>query len=120
MRAHEGLAKFWNNFELLGRGLTESPGPIIKFEALIGCIFEIERSYKTYCDQVGLIVNGTKLDCKRDRDLRPLWEEWRVRHNALVAAYEPIKRDSRFGKLFRPARESHWGTTIEQQPDVFS
>ncbi|TKV80139.1 hypothetical protein FDV58_18000 [Bradyrhizobium elkanii] len=101
--------EFWKNYRRLSSGLAESPGPIITFDAIIDCIFELEKShYKTFCERSLEIIKSKSASIV---DVQQ-WTEWRDSHNALIDAYEPIKRDPRFGKLLRPARPSRWGEKI--------
>jgi hypothetical protein len=111
--ANYKMSEFWSNFERLQSGLTESPGPIIKFEAIIDCIAGLEAgSYKKFCEQLDEIANAADINPKANAKLLPIWFEWAQSHNALVNAYNTIKRDPRFGKLLRPARSSRWGDPI--------
>jgi hypothetical protein len=109
-------SEFWEQYERLASGLIESPNPIIKFEAIIDCIAALEKdSYKIFSEQFEEIAAPANIDVKTDANVRPTWSEWRERHNALIDAYEAIKRDPRFGKLLRPARPSRWGNRDDQQ-----
>lgn len=98
-------------FDKLSTGLMESPGPIIRFEALMDCIHELESGgYWRLRNEVGTLAFSLGQDPPKDDGLKESWNDWVDKHNQLIAAYEAIKRDSRFGKLFRPARESRWGS----------
>lgn len=52
------------------------------------------------------------IEQRRENAIRNAWEHFRESHNQLVDEYNKIKRDVRFGKLLRPARESRWGPII--------
>jgi hypothetical protein len=99
---------FWRNYQTLSSGMTQSPGPIIGFDAIIDCIFELEQGqYRIFCEQ--------SLELRKSGEATTSgihWAAWRDSHNALVDAYEPIKRDPRFGKLLRPGRPSRWGNKV--------
>jgi hypothetical protein len=44
--------EFWKNYWNLSSGLTDSPGPTIKFDGMIEYISELEREfYKNFCEQ---------------------------------------------------------------------
>jgi hypothetical protein len=89
--------------------LSESPGPIINFDAIIDCIFELEKSHhRIFCERSGELIKSEAVSIVDPQQ----WMAWRDSHNALINAYEPIKRDPRFGKLLRPARPSRWGDTV--------
>jgi hypothetical protein len=110
---HDGSHKtseFWVHYNKLLSGLIESPGPIIKFEAIIDCIAGLEReNYRNFCEQRHEIAAAASINPEADVSVRSAWLEWASSHNTLVDAYEPIKRDPRFGKLLRPVRPSRWG-----------
>jgi hypothetical protein len=107
-RRHE-TQSFLGSYGKLCLGLTESPGPIMNFEGIIDCIYDLERQeYRDFCGQSGKIADAINTNQKIEECITA----WRGRHNALIDAYETIKRDSRFGKLFRPARHSRWGDKV--------
>ena len=114
MEGRSQSSDFWKHYNNLIHGIDSSE-PTIRFEALIGCIKGLERNaYRKFCDQADEIAVLGNLDYKRDKSAGPIWEQWRTRHNALVTEYETkIKTQVRFGKLFRPLRQSRWGNTIE-------
>jgi hypothetical protein len=98
---------FWTNFWNLQSGLLESPGPTIKFDGMIECIFELEKEgYKNFCEQ------GMELAQPIDMngDVLTEWNKWHHHHAEMVSAYNAIKRDVRFGKLHRllPHRWGHF------------
>ena len=44
------VSDFWKNYERLSSGLAESPGPIIRFNAIVDCIHQLEKGgYKRFC-----------------------------------------------------------------------
>jgi hypothetical protein len=96
------ISGFWNNFWNLQSGLLDSPGPTIKFEGMIECIYELEREYyKNFCDE-GIIR-------ARAAGLGMIGLFWSQHHQQMIKSiYEQIKRDIRFGKLHR-LRPSRWG-----------
>ena len=105
---------FWDSYEKLSTGLGSSPMAFTSYAEIAECVLRVEGSYNTFCGQTHLLSNEGKFNYKRHATTASLWEEWRTKHNAMVTAYEKIKRDSRFGKLlFRPVRESRWGGIIE-------
>lgn len=108
------LLEFWNNYQNLASGLTDSPGPSITFERILDCISNLEkRAYRNFCSEADKLAKSIGIDeLGRHRLTKDAWEQWRMSHNALVAAYEPIRRDIRFGKLHR-LRPSRWGETVE-------
>jgi len=99
----------WRYYDRLSEGLTQSPGPVIRFDAMIDCIFEIERhEYRAACEYTNDLALSVGVDQDTNEALTPLREAWRAKHHALINAYDKIKRDSRFEKLLRPARPSRW------------
>src|SRR5207253_5266142 len=105
---------FWNSYIRLESGLQQSPGPIIKFEPMIDCIFELEQQgYKNFCGQYLELTESDQL--ARDA-LETHWQTWAALHNELIDAYEAIKRDARFGRLVRPVKPSRWVDKTSSQP----
>jgi len=102
--------EFWLHYTNLASGLTSSPGPTIKFEGMIDCIFELEREpYKNFCAQATVIAKSANIDLASDDTIAPIWTVWEDRHNKMVIAFEAIKRDIGFGKLHR-LRPHRWGS----------
>lgn len=100
--------EFWKHYDGLSGGLSASPGPILKFEGIIEHIHGLESgSYERFSQQM------FELFCDLERDkytaMSKRLSTWRHEHRALVDAYDAIKRDTRFGKLLRPLRDSRWG-----------
>jgi hypothetical protein len=105
--ASKGLTDEWKAFFRLYEGLVESPGPIIRFEPLINCIYELESGeYRKALESTKQMLK--EIDTTRN-PIMSSWRIWEYSHRVMVEAYEKIKRDSRFGSLFRPVRESRWG-----------
>jgi hypothetical protein len=114
VRHSDRTNKFWRHYEALTAGLLASPGPLIRFEAIIEHIAALESgNYKQFSEQMNEFAVIFSLNVKADANLRPIWLKWVEAHNALVEAYDPIKRDPRFEKLLRPARPSRWGDYIQ-------
>jgi hypothetical protein len=97
---------FWENYINLSSGLLESPGPTIKFEGMVECIYELEQGYyKQFCQEgiaharvAGVAPMGTGSS----------YTKWLRHHPRMIKEYEQIKRDIRFGKLHR-LRPHRWG-----------
>ncbi|MGH6671469.1 MAG: hypothetical protein ACRECV_05770, partial [Xanthobacteraceae bacterium] len=105
---------FWSDYETLSTGLLASPRPLIKFDAIIEHVAALEcGNYGLFSEQMNQFAVIFSLDVRTNASLRPVWLKWVEAHNALVEAYDPIKRDPRFGKLLRPARPSRWGDPIQ-------
>lgn len=118
--AHMGIRhsnrtkEFWNHYTLLTAGLLASPGPLIRFEAIIEHVAALEnRNYKEFSEQLNEFAIAFSINVRTDANLRSIWLKWVEAHNALIEAYDAIKRDPRFGKLLRPARPSRWGDRIK-------
>ena len=91
-------------------GLWASPPYPISKSEIIDCVLSFETGYAGLCEQlVRLAVANGSIVLARDTELTPLVAKWRKAHDAMVAAYEPIKRNRDFGKLWRPAQPSRWG-----------
>lgn len=100
---------FWQNYTSLSSGLTDSPGPSIKFEGMIECINELEKEfYKNFCDQAIEVAQSAGIDLKNSAVIAE-WHRWHDHHGKMVDAFEMLKRDIRFGKLHR-LRPSRWGS----------
>jgi hypothetical protein len=93
-------------------GLSSSPAEYIDFPAMVEGVSRVEQSYEFYCGQATRLAQTGYIREFEYRGVALKYEEWRLAHNAMVEAYEAIKRDSRMGKLFRPARESRWGGLV--------
>jgi hypothetical protein len=106
--------EFWNHYTELTAGLLASPGPIIRFETIIEHIAALESgNYRELSEQMNEFVVLFSLNVRTNATLRPIWLKWVEAHNALVDAFDSIKRDPRFGKLLRPVRPSRWGDCIQ-------
>ncbi len=114
MRQSDKTSEFWRHYTELTAGLLASPGPIIRFETIIEHIAALENeSYRVLSEQRDLLAISFGVNLATDTNLRPVWLKWAQAHNALIDAYEAIKRAPRFGKLLRPARSSRWGDRIQ-------
>jgi hypothetical protein len=115
--AHRGLLTsgklndFAEGYNAL-RVLEDSPPEFIPFETMIKSVNQVEQGYSKLNDQGRKIVSALTPE-KIDSDALKCREDWRVRHNALIEAYERIRKDSRMGILFRPARASRWGPPLD-------
>jgi len=102
----------WQKFEDVISRVSMSPPEDVPFFELVECIDELEREpYRTLCGQADVILdkNGNSLRLEDHQELFRAWSDWQRHHNAMLDAYEPIKRNPIFGKLYRPARPSRWG-----------
>jgi hypothetical protein len=99
---------FWENYWNLASGLTDSPGPTIKFEGMIRYISELEREfYKNFCDQAWEVAAAGGLKPNAPVFFEE-WNRWYDHHRKMKKVYEQLQRDIRFGKLHR-LRPSRWG-----------
>jgi hypothetical protein len=114
LRSDPKARGFLAQYDRLMAGLRESPEPIIRFNGIIDCIATLEnQDYRNFREKIEELAKSANIDLEADPKLGLVWHGWRVRHKALVKAYEAIiKLDPRFGKLFRPARPSRWGDPI--------
>jgi hypothetical protein len=92
--------------------ICESPTRYIPFDEMESAVDYIEKNYKklrAQADDLAQIGNFQYQSL-------PQYQEWAKAHNELVAAYEAIKKDSRFKKLFRPShvRQSRWGGVMPE------
>jgi len=114
IRHSDRTKDFWNHYTSLAAGLLASPGPLIRFEAIIEHIAVLEHgNYREFFEQLNSFAIAFSINLRTDANLRPVWSKWVEAHNALVEAYDPIKRDPRFQTLLRPARPSRWGDRIQ-------
>lgn len=87
-----------------------SPMPCLSNGDMIRFINTLEREgYREFCEQAEQLGKVAGFDYRTHRNTGPLWEEWRESHNALVSAYDELKRKSRLKGLYRPQRPSRWG-----------
>ncbi len=108
---HQKSHRFFDSYESLS-GLVKDQPSSLPFTKIVECIGQLERfSYQTFCGQTHLISNSEKFEYKKHSRYGPMWEDWRTKHNAMVEAYEKIRRDVRFGSLHQ-LRPSNWGGII--------
>jgi len=79
---------------------------------MITFVNSIEKNYWDFAERAREMAYLENFTFRDSDELSGLWNQWRDRHTSLVEAYENIKQNSRMGKLFRPARESRWGTLV--------
>lgn len=110
--AHHSNAHIYH----LGRrgleGLINNPPEYIPLQKMITSVAWVEDGYNDFLQEAVRLAQTGYITQEAANRIAKLWEDWRHAHNAMVAAYEPVKRDSRMGELFRPARESRWGGII--------
>ncbi len=96
-------------------GLHTSPPRYIDFDEMIAAVDEAEKSYQAFCYQSYRLEKGV-CHILSDPPGQGLHEQWRVRHNKLLEAYNAIKKDSRFKQLFRPSnsRPARWGPPLQK------
>ncbi len=113
IESNPAISTFAYGLHGLGRFGTSPPQSVTKDE-MIGYVHALETGYQAVLDQTQLLaVAAGTIDLATHPDFAPMFERWRLAHNAMVAAFEPIKRDRAFDKLFRPIRPSRWGGPIE-------
>lgn len=108
----------YSSFSFAAAKMAGSPAERLSFYELTTAIHNSEFTYHDAIAKRDAIAHSLGLEIKSDPQLFELWEDWRVKHNALVVEYETIKRDQRFGRLFRPIRESKWGGSIPPSPQA--
>ena len=89
-------------------GLENSPPDFVDKDEMIECVNIIERQYAKWVWQYEDLLHATAASVTQSGQIRDRLNEWRSRRDEMVRAYEPIKRNSRLGKLFRPTRPSRW------------
>jgi hypothetical protein len=110
--SNPAISTFAYGLEVMDRFGTSPPQPVTKAE-IIGFIHALETGYQAVRDQTQLLAIAAGVsDVSSHPDFAPLFEKWRQKHNAMVAAYEPIKRNPTYDRLFRPVRPSRWGEPI--------
>jgi hypothetical protein len=94
------------------KGLYNTPPEFISLEDMAWAVGHIEYGYDVFLAEGIRIARSGYVHPSVAARVAELWDQWRVAHNAMVAAYEPIKRNSKMGSLFKPAGESMWGGHI--------
>jgi hypothetical protein len=117
--AQYGDSRFANAHQLRGgmdalSGLYHSPPKFITFDEMCWAVGHIEYGYDSFLEEGNRIARSGYMHPRVAPVVAQLWEQWRVAHNALVTAYEPIRRSPKMDTLFRPAGESKWGGIIPQ------
>lgn len=116
--AYEGLSEsihaqtFWRAISKLMDHLGNSPLEYLPFDQMVDCVEQAERNYKNFCHQTADLAISGGIDRSAPK-VQAAWEEWRREHNELTVAYDSIKRESKFGKLYRPQRPNRWGRVID-------
>jgi len=115
--AIEGLEKdysldFWTYYNTLESGLYGSD-LTIRFEELMNCIKGLEKnSYREFCLQgESLMISGCADHTIRN-SVKNKWQDWRAKHDKLVAEYNKFKSDPRYRLLWRPGKLSRWGPAV--------
>ncbi|MEX0827903.1 MAG: hypothetical protein WD005_03020, partial [Haliea sp.] len=115
-KEHQRSYGFLENFEKLEQATT---GKIsLSLQEIVDCVARLETmGYNTFCGQAHLMSQlklGIKLqfDYKSSPETAPIWDVFKKKHNGMVTAYADIKRDARFGKLFKPSAPNEWGDLI--------
>jgi hypothetical protein len=107
------LPGFWQHYDDLSLKLDGSPPEAVSFGELIEAVRELEAgAYRQFCAQIDIILdkNGSSVDVQAHTKLFKRLGEWKKRHNAMLDAYETIKQDTRFQRLWRPVKPSRWGS----------
>ncbi|WP_156949328.1 hypothetical protein [Mesorhizobium sp. WSM1293] len=108
--------QFRDGFSELSARLAGSPMEHVPFLELIDCVDQIEKGYKEFCRQTVQLARSSEINFLEDQSVREAWEEWREAHNTLVREYDQVKRESKYGKLYRPQKPSRWGGIISPLP----
>jgi hypothetical protein len=103
---------FMEGYHGILRFSTSPPEPVSKAE-MIEYVHKLETGYQAVIMQAQkLSIAAGVIELSTNPEFAPMFEKWRRTQNAMIAAYEPIKRNSDMGKLFRPGRPSRWGQII--------
>ena len=105
--AYEGL--FVCEALRFARAFALSPLPEATNRQMIDCIARLENGgYQAFCDQAAKLREkaGEKYWTNETAECRL---EWMKAHNALVSAYDSLKREPKFKALYRPHLKSRWG-----------
>ncbi|MER9831206.1 hypothetical protein NKJ51_22995 [Mesorhizobium sp. M0134] len=108
--------QFRDGFSELSGRLAGSPMEYVPFQELVDCVDQIEKGYKAFCRQTVELAGSSEKNLLQDQSVREAWEEWREAHNTLVSEYDQVKRESKYGKLYRPQKPSRWGGPISLLP----
>ena len=109
-RTH-AVEELWRSLDYLDTAFSSSPRSEVPLSKMINHIARIEVHYQYLCTQADDL--GSRMGIDYRKEYKAEWDEWRNAHNTLKTAYDnEIKRSRRFGRLFRPARESFWGATV--------
>jgi hypothetical protein len=113
------IEPFHRGLHLLS-GMSGSPPEFILFDNMIKAVDGIEKNYWIFAKQANDLASSLNFDVRNHPETSSAWSNWRDAHSKLVAAYEPIKQNSRMKtsdgriSLFRPSvtRESRWGRLV--------
>lgn len=112
IKANSEISTFSYGMDGIDRFGFSPPEPVTKSE-IVTYVHALETGYQAVVQQANLLaIAAGGINLARHPDFIALYERWRQAHNAMVMAYEPIKRNHAFGDLFRPARPSRWGDLI--------
>ncbi|HSN40830.1 MAG TPA: hypothetical protein VLT92_11605 [Burkholderiales bacterium] len=93
--------------------LGTSPISFIPFEEMAESVLRIEIDYHLMMAQAEKVRKTGTLSDRSNQHLGGVWREWRDSHNAMIDAYERIRRDTQMGKLFRPMRPARFGVPMQ-------
>ena len=107
------FANAYNKLVVLGG----SPPGYIPLDQMIEAVRAIETSFYDFQLRAKRLAKSAGIDIARDPDFADTLEELASHYDAMVVAYEPIKKNDKLGKLFRPVRQSEWGGVIRRVRD---
>lgn len=88
--------------------LSCSPVEYVPLPKMIDAVKKIEANYAPYVRKLDRAMANSRTNVYALKD----WEHWRSAHDKVVSEFELIRKNSRLGALFRPARNSRWGKLV--------
>lgn len=109
---HRGKTWAFNESYRMFAGLANSPPDDLSPTELVTAVDLMEKGYAAFVNAGTELARSGMVKPNTDSNLSGHHENWRVRHNAMVEAYDAIKRKRELGPLYRPLKPSRWGGMV--------
>jgi hypothetical protein len=102
-----------HSIDTLTRTIAHSPSFDLPARDIEAHVKSIEEGYPDFCNQVFAFQGQTGGVGPVDEDVRAAWKAWAHAHNSLIDEYNKLKRQARFGGLYRPQYQSWFAPKVE-------
>lgn len=91
--------------------LRDSPPAYVPMDQMVQAVWDVESKYIRFVAKAGPMLAAVRETIWTSSVFRQEVDAWKERHARLLEAYEPLRRNSKLGLLFRPGRPSLFGRT---------